>query len=206
MNPEIDKYLVDGCMRCKFGGTPDCKVHDWQSELKTLRRVVLECGLTEELKWGVPCYTFRNKNILMVSAFKEFAALSFFKGALLNDSHKILQKPGENSQSSRVIKFTNYQDILSMEDTLKAYVFEAVEVEKKGLTVKFKKRPEPIPTELETKFKEIPDLKTAFDALTPGRQRGYILYFSQPKQSKTRESRIEKFIPRIFSGKGIHDH
>ena len=205
MNPEVDQYLVDGCMRCKLGGTPECKVNDWREELRILRSIVLDCGLTEELKWGVPCYTFQGKNVLLVSALKEYAALSFFKGVLLRDTNGMLTAPGENSQASRLIKFTNVQEIIEMEATLKAYVYEAIEVEKAGLKVNFKKNPEPIPEELEKKFEEDPVLKTAFEALTPGRQRGYILYFSAPKQSKTRVSRIEKSIGKILNGEGLHD-
>jgi uncharacterized protein YdeI (YjbR/CyaY-like superfamily) len=193
-------------MRCKLGGTPECKVNHWQKELKELRRIVLDCGLTEELKWGVPCYTFQLKNILLVSAFKEFCAVSFFKGSLLSDAHRILVKPGENSQATRYAKFTHVQKIIEMESILKAYIDEAIEVEKANSKVKFKRDPGPIPEELRNKFDEIPDLKTAFKALTPGRQRGYILYFSQPKQPKTRKSRIEKYIIKILDGKGLNDN
>lgn len=204
-NPEVDPYFTEGCGRCPLGGTPECKVHAWTEELIQLRRIVLDCGLTEELKWSVPCYTFRRGNVAVVSAFKEYCSLSFFKGALLQDTEGILHKPGENTQSARLIKFTRVQDILDMEGTLKAYIHEAVEVEKAGLEMPFKKEPEPMPEELEKKLAENPELKSAFEALTPGRQRGYILYFSQPKQSKTRGSRIEKCIPKILDGKGLHD-
>lgn len=205
MNPQVDQYLLEGCGRCPLGGTPQCKVNNWPKELKRLRMIALDCGLTEELKWGVPCYTFQNSNIAIVSAFKEYASLSFFKGALLQDPNGILEKPGENTQSARLIKFTDLRQIMDMEPTLKAYIFEAIEVEKAGLQVDFKKDSEPIPEELSKKFNELPDLKSAFEALTPGRQRGYLLYFSQPKQSKTRASRIEKHIVQILEGKGIHD-
>jgi len=205
MNPKIDKYLLDGCMRCKFGATPECKVNNWREELKQLRRIVLECGLTEALKWGVPCYTFQNKNILIISAFKEYCSISFFKGALLSDSQSILQKQGENTQVTRLIKFTDVQKIVENEALLKTYIHEAVEVEKAGVKVTLKKNPEPIPKELDKKFEEDPVFKTAFETLTPGRQRGYILYFSAPKQSKTRESRIEKCLGKILNGEGLHD-
>ena len=204
-NPKIDVYLAEGCGRCPLGGTPNCKVHNWQKELKLLRTIVLECGLTEELKWGVPCYTFQNSNVSIVAAFKEYCSLSFFKGALLNDAHKILVKPGENTQSDRLIRFTNVQEIMELEPVLKAYIYEAIEVEKAGLKVSFKKEPEPIPDELQRKLDKNPALKTAFEALTPGRQRAYIIYFSAPKQSKTREARIEKYIPQILEGIGLHD-
>jgi uncharacterized protein YdeI (YjbR/CyaY-like superfamily) len=170
-----------------------------------LRAIVLECGLTEELKWGVPCYTYENKNILLVSAFKEYCVSSFFKGVLLKDLHNILEKPGPHSQSDRVIKFTSVQRINELEEVLKAYIFEAIEVEKAGLRVEFKKSPEPIPDELQQKLDEDLFFKTAFEELTPGRQRGYIIYFSQPKQSKTRVARIEKNVPRILNGDGLHD-
>lgn len=205
MNPDVDLYLIDGCGRCPLGGTPECKVNNWQEELKQLRRIVLECGLTEELKWKVPCYTFQKKNVLIVAAFKEYCSLSFFKGVLLKDTHSILEKPGENSQSDRLIKFTNVQEIIKMEAILKAYIFEAIEVEKAGLKVNFKKNSEPVPEELQKKLDEIPALKNAFEALTPGRQRAYILHFSQPKQARTRLSRIEKCIPQILDGIGLHD-
>ncbi len=205
MNPKIDKYLTEGCGRCPLGGTSGCKVHKWPEELKKLRSIVLDCGLNEELKWGVPCYTYQNENILIVSAFKEFCAISFFKGSLLSDTNRILVKPGENSQAARYIKFTHFQEIIEKESILKAYIFEAIEVERAGLKVKFKKNPEPIPDELTQKLDEDPFFKTAFEELTPGRQRGYILYFSQPKQSKTRITRIEKCVPKILNGEGLHD-
>ena len=206
MNPAVDNYLIEGCGRCSLGGTPDCKVHNWTEELKQLRRIVLECGLTEEVKWSVPCYTFQQNNVLIVSAFKEYCSLSFFKGALLKDAEGILEKPGENSQAARLFKFTNVQQILEMEPTIKAYIYEAIEVEKAGLKVDFKQKNELVyPEELQTKLDEDPELKSAFESLTPGRQRGYVLHFSQPKQSKTRISRIEKCIPKILEGKGFHD-
>lgn len=205
MNPKVDKYLIDGCMRCPLGATPDCKVNNWPEELEKLRMIVLDCGLTEELKWGVPCYTFQKSNVLIISAFKEYCSLNFFKGALLKDAHRILEKPGENTQAGRLVKFTNIKQIVDLEPVLKEYIYEAVEAEKAGLKVNTKKNPEPIPEELQNKFAEIPTLKTAFDALTPGRQRAYILHFSAPKQSKTRVSRIEKCMEKILAGKGLND-
>jgi uncharacterized protein YdeI (YjbR/CyaY-like superfamily) len=205
MNPKIDNYLAEGCGRCPLGGTSDCKVHQWPEELKKLRTVLLSCGLKEELKWGVPCYTYQNKNVVLMSAFRKYCSLSFFKGALLKDPHIILEKPGPNSQSDRVIKFANVQQVKELEDVLKAYVSEAIEVEKAGLKVKYKKNPEPIPEELQQKFDEDLFFKTAFEELTPGRQRGYILHFSQPKQSKTRVARIEKCVPKILNNEGLHD-
>ena len=184
MIPEVDKYLIDGCMRCEYGGTPDCKVNDWIEELKTLRMIVLEAGLTEELKWGVPCYTHNKKNVLTVSALKDAATIGFFKGALLEDPHNLLQKPGPNSQSARYIKFASVDQIIEVEHFLKEYIQNAIEVEKAGLQVEFKKNPEPIPDELQQKLDDDPVFKSAFEILTPGRQRGYIIYFSQPKNPK----------------------
>lgn len=206
MTTDVDQYLLEGCGRCDKGGTPDCKVHLWPQELRKLRSIALECGLTEESKWGVPCYTFQGANVAIVSAFKEYASLSFFKGALLQDVHKVLHSPGENSQSARLFKFTSLQQIMEIEDIIKAYIFEAIEAEKAGLKVEFKAKDElEYPEELLTKFEEQPDLKVAFEALTPGRKRGYILYFTQPKQSQTRTNRIEKCIAKIMEGKGFFD-
>ena len=165
----------------------------------------MACGLDEEFKWSQPCYTYQNRNILIITAFKEYAALAFFKGALLEDPGGILVAPGKSSQSARQVRFTHVNDIIQMESLLKSYIFEAIEVEKAGLKVDFKKNPEPVPDELLAKFDELPALKSAFEALTPGRKRGYILYFSQPKQSKTRVSRIERSIEKILKGKGIND-
>jgi uncharacterized protein YdeI (YjbR/CyaY-like superfamily) len=189
MNPKVDGYLR--------------KAKKWQEEMKKLRRVSLDCGLTEELKWGKPCYTFQKSNIVIIQGFKEFCALLFCKGAWLNDPNGILKEFGW--QAARRIPFTNVREIVEMEPTLKAYIHEAIEAEKAGLKVNFKKNPEPIPEEFQNKLDEIPALKTAFEALTPGRQRGYILYFSGAKQSKTRESRVEKCMRQILSGKGLDD-
>lgn len=205
MNPKVDKYLIDGCMRCESGATPKCKVNNWKEELVMLRHIVSECGLTEELKWGVPCYTFNNQNIVIVSAFKNYSSLSFFKGALLKDPHQILVQPGKNSQSARLIKFTNPEQITAYREILKAYILEAVEIEKSGKKVEFKKNPEPIPDELLQTFDETPELKKAFYNLTPGRQRGYIIYFSQPGQSQSRLNRIAKCRQKILNGEGLND-
>src|ERR1700676_2331707 len=191
MNPKVDGYLR--------------KATKWQKEFKKLRRIILDCQLTEELKWGKPCYSFQKSNIVIIQGFKEFCALLFCKGALLNDANGILNKPGENTQAARRIPFTNIREIIEMEPILKAYIHEAIEAEKAGLEVNFKKNPEPIPEELQNKLDEIPALKTAFDALTPGRQRAYNLYFCAPKQSKTRESRVEKCMQQILNGKGLDD-
>ena len=206
MTTDVDQYLLEGCGRCSLGGTPDCKVHKWPQELRKLRSIALECGLTEESKWGVPCYTFQGTNISIVSAMKDYCSISFFKGVLLQDAHGILEKPGPNSQSDRLLKFTSLQEILDIEDTIKAYIFEAIEVEKAGLKVEFKAKDElEYPEELLTKFSEQPELKKAFEALTSGRKRGYVLHFTQPKQSQTRTNRIEKLIPKIMEGKGFFD-
>jgi uncharacterized protein YdeI (YjbR/CyaY-like superfamily) len=206
MNTNVDTYFSEGCGRCSFAGTPQCKVNKWPQELKQLRRIVLECGLSEESKWGVPCYTFNKKNIAIVSAFKEYCALSFFKGALLNNAQKLLEKPGENSQAARLIKFTSVNKILSIETLLKAYIFEAIEIEKAGLQVKTKTISDyNIPDEFQQKLNEITILKEAFNSLTPGRKKSYLIYFSQAKQVKTRESRIEKCIPQILKGKGFNE-
>jgi uncharacterized protein YdeI (YjbR/CyaY-like superfamily) len=189
MNPKVDGYLR--------------KSKKWQEEFEKLRMIVLDCGLIEEFKWGKPCYTFQKSNVVIIQGFKEFCALLFCKGALLNDPNGILKKFGW--QAARRIPFTNVREIVEMEPILKAYIHEAIEAEKAGLKVNFKKNPEPIPEELQKKLDEIPALKTAFDALTPGRQRGYILYFSAAKQSKTRESRVEKCMQQILKGKGLND-
>lgn len=182
------------------------KAKKWQEEMGELRKILLGCLLTEELKWGKPCYTFQNSNIAIIIGFKEYCALAFFQGALLKDTEGILIQPGENSQASRQIRFTGMQEIVEMEATLKAYIYEAIELEKAGLKVDFKKNRELIiPEEFNKKFDEIPGLKAAFTALTPGRQRAYIIYFSEPKQSKTRESRVEKCLQQILNGKGLND-
>lgn len=206
MNPKVDLYFTDGCGRCPLGGTPNCKVNSWQKEMKHIRRIILDCGLTEELKWGVPCYTFQKSNIAVLAAFKEYCSLSFFKGALLSDSNGILTQPTENTQSARLIRFTSVREILNLEPAIKAYLYEAMEVEKAGLKVDFKKVSElVIPEEFQKKMKEIPALKNAFEALTPGRQKGYLLYFSGAKQSSTRIARIDKYLLQIIKGKGLND-
>ena len=192
MNPKVDFYFN--------------KAKEWQDELELLRKIVLDCGLTEELKWGVPCYTFQKSNIVLMHVFKEYCALLFFKGALLNDANGILIQQTKNVQAARQIRFTNVREIVKMKSILKAYIHEAIEVEKAGLKVNFKETTEfIIPEEFQNKLDEIPALKTAIKALTPGRQRAYLLYFSQPKQSKTRGSRVEKCMQQILNGKGLND-
>ena len=178
----------------------------WQKELEQLRKIVLDCGLTEELKWGCPCYSFDKSNIVLIHVFKEYCAVLFFKGALLNDASGILIQQTKNVQAARQIRFTNVKEIVKLKTILKAYIFEAIEVEKAGLKVPLKKTAEfSMPEEFKNKLNKNAALKTAFYALTPGRQRGYLLHFSAPKQSKTRESRIEKCMPQILNGKGLND-
>lgn len=192
MNPKVDQYIA--------------KAKKWQKEMELLRSLMLDCGLTEELKWRVPCYTYQNKNILLIGAFKNYCTLSFFKGVLLNDAENILESPGENSQSVKMMKFTNFKDITPHQARIKAYIFEAIEVEKAGLKVDLKQSTNLIfPEELISMLDQNTALKAAFESLTPGRQRGYNLHFSAPKQSQTRISRIENCMERILSGKGIND-
>jgi len=192
MNPKVDWFFT--------------KDTQWQKEYEKLRSIILNCGLMEELKWGCPCYTFENTNIVLIHGFKEYCALLFFKGALLNDPNGILIQQTENVQVARQIRFINVREIVKMQRTLKAYIHEAIEVEKAGLKVTLKKTSEyKIPEEFQEKLTKNPALKTAFYELTPGRQRAYLFYFSQPKQSKTRESRIEKYTQQILDGKGLDD-
>ncbi|MDR3711222.1 MAG: YdeI family protein [Puia sp.] len=182
------------------------KAEKWQKEIGKLRTIILDCGLTEELKWGAPCYSFQESNIVLIHTFKEYCALLFFKGALLDDADGILIQQTKNVQAGRQIRFTNAREIAKMKNILKSYIYQAIEVEKAGLKVNLKKTAEfIIPQEFKQKLDEIPALKTAFDALTPGRQRAYILHFSAPKQSKTRESRVEKYMSQILNGKGLND-
>jgi uncharacterized protein YdeI (YjbR/CyaY-like superfamily) len=182
------------------------KEKKWQKEIEQLRTFVLDCGLSEELKWGCPSYTFGERNIVLIHVFKEYCALLFFKGALLNDANNILIQQTENVQAARQIRFTNVKEIAKMESILKAYIYEAIEVEKAGLKVKLKKTSDfNIPEEFQNKLYKNAALKKAFNALTPGRQRAYLFHFSQPKQSKTREARIEKCMQDILDGKGLND-
>jgi uncharacterized protein YdeI (YjbR/CyaY-like superfamily) len=192
MNPKVEFF---------FG-----KAKKWREEFEKLRMIILDCPLTEELKWGCPCYTFQEKNVVLIHGFKEYCALLFMKGALLKDAQGLLIQQTEHVQAARQIRFTRVREIVELEPVLKAYILQAMEVEKAGLKVNYKKTAEfIIPEELQNKFDENPALKTAFEALTPGRQRGYIFYFSAPKQSTTRVSRIEKCGPQILKGKGLND-
>ena len=178
----------------------------WQEEYSELRMLILDCGLTEELKWGCPCYTFKNSNIVLIHGFKDYCAMLFMQGALLKDPKKILIQQTKNVQSARQIRFKNIDDVLNSKSSIKAYIKEAIKIEKSGLKFELKKTIEyEIPAEFKTVLEDMPDLKKAFQTLTPGRQRGYLLYFSSAKQSKTRETRIEKYIHQILSGKGLDD-
>jgi uncharacterized protein YdeI (YjbR/CyaY-like superfamily) len=192
MNPKVDWFFD--------------KAERWQKEFEKLRIIILDCGLDEKLKWGNPCYTFNESNIVLIHGFKEYCALLFFKGALLNNTNNILIQQTENVQSARQIRFTDVKEITKIESIIKAYIYEAIEVEKAGLKVNLKKTSDfKIPEEFQNKLDKNAALKKAFEALTPGRQRAYIFHFSQPKQSKTRESRIEKYISQIMEGKGLND-
>jgi uncharacterized protein YdeI (YjbR/CyaY-like superfamily) len=192
MNPKVDLYFDE--------------LQKWKPELEKLRMIILDCMLTEELKWGSPCYSFQKKNVILLGGFKDNCVISFIKGVLLSDPKGILVKPGENSQSARVIRFTNLKEIVKLEPVIKAYIFETIENEKAGAKVELKKTTEyEVPEELETKFKSSAALKKAFNALTPGRQRGYLLFFTGAKQSETRTARIEKYTDRILKGIGIND-
>jgi uncharacterized protein YdeI (YjbR/CyaY-like superfamily) len=192
MNPKVDAYLDS--------------VQKWQEELVQLRNIVLDCQLTEELKWGVPCYVYQKKNIVLIHAFKEYCALLFFNGALLKDDHHLLIRQSENVQAGRQIRFTDVNQILEKESLLKAYIFEAMEAEKAGLKIVLKKTADfTVPEEFQQRLDTDSALHKAFHALTPGRQRAYLLHFAAPKQSQTRAARIDKYIPRIFNGKGLTD-
>ncbi|MCX6153198.1 MAG: YdeI/OmpD-associated family protein [Candidatus Kapabacteria bacterium] len=192
MNIKVDEYIS--------------KAEKWQQEQEKLRMIVLECGLTEEFKWGQPCYSFQGTNIVIISGFKEYCLLGLFNGALLSDEKCLLVKPGENTQAGRQIRFTSLKEIVKLETTIKAYIFEAIELEKAGLKVQLKKTSDyPIPEEFQNKLISDPDLKDAFEALTPGRQKAYLLFFAAAKQSQTRVTRIESSMKRIFSGKGPED-
>ena len=192
MNPKADFYFN--------------KATKWQAEIEKLRVIALDCGLTEELKWGCPCYTLQKSNIVLIHVFKEYCAFLFFQGVQMSDPKGILIQQTENVQVARQIRFTSLKEIVKLEPVLKAYINEAIELDKAGVKVVLKKTAEyAVPVEFQQKLDELPALKTAFEALTPGRQRGYLYHFSQPKLSKTREARVEKYIPHILDGKGVED-
>jgi uncharacterized protein YdeI (YjbR/CyaY-like superfamily) len=206
MNKSAEMYFIEGCGRCSLGGTPECRVHKWDDELAALRGILLDSGLQEECKWGHPVYTYKNANVVLLGAFKENCTLSFFKGALLQDEAGVLQKPGENSQVSRMFRFTALKQIIDIESIIRSYIFEAIEIEKAGLKVQTKPVEEMnFPEELLAAFKQDKNFEKAFRALTPGRQRGYIMFIADAKQSKTREGRIAKYYDQVLAGKGMMD-
>lgn len=206
-NPAVDEYIAEGCGRCDKVGTPECKVNTWRDGLVELRKVVLDTPLTEKRKWGSPCYTYDGQNVVMIGAFKTNYVLSFMKGALLKDEHGLLVAPGENTQSGRVIRFTDAERVIELATVLKSYILEAIEIEKAGLRVDFKTMEDyALPFELKQAMDADAALKDAFEALTPGRQRSYILHISSAKQAKTREARVEKCRDKIFDGKGFNEY
>jgi len=191
-NPKVDEYIQNA--------------KKWQDEFKKLRAIVLDSTLTEEFKWKVPCYTYEGSNVVLIHGFKEYCALLFIKGSLLHDPSGVLIQQTANVQAGRQVRFTNVDEISALEPVIKSYIGEAIEIEKSGAAVDYKKNTDfDIPEELQAKFDEIPPLKAAFDTLTPGRQRAYILHFAQPKQTKTREARVEKYLQQILDGKGLND-
>ncbi len=200
----FDEYLQKGCGRCSYSNTPDCKVNNWIEELKLLRELILLFDLKETIKWNVPCYTYNNKNVLLLSAFKEYCAISFFKGTLLSDPEKLLVSPGENSQHVKMIKIRNIKEIKKHKAAIKNLIKDAIEIEKKGLKVEKIKGME-YPDELKEFMEKDINFKKAFESLTPGRQRGYIIYFSSAKNPETRVKRIENYVNKILEGKGIYD-
>ncbi|MBM3167728.1 MAG: YdeI/OmpD-associated family protein [Bacteroidetes bacterium] len=204
-NPLIDQFLLEGCMRCPKGATPACKVHRWTDILEFLRQLLLETELQEERKWGMPTYTLNGKNVVILGVFKESCVLSFLKGGLLEDPYQILERPGPNSQEGRFIRFTQLSQAQEIEEKIKEYLHQAIAVERSGKKSGTKPALPVLPEELLQKFAEHPGLETAFFALIPGRQRGYVMHFSEAKQSTTRLNRIEKYVPKIFVGKGMLD-
>jgi uncharacterized protein YdeI (YjbR/CyaY-like superfamily) len=206
MTQTVDVFFTSGCGRCSFFDTPQCKIHKWRDALFLLRDAILSTGLEEKMKWGFPCYTADNKNIVMLGALKDACMVSFFKGSLLSDPHQILTKAGENSQVARLVRFTNVDQVLSLTPAILEYVNEAIVLEKSGAKVAHTQKNDLVfPQELLEAFTDMPQLEKAFRALTPGRQRGYILFFLGAKQTATKISRIKKCTPAILQGKGMHD-
>lgn len=205
-NPQIDRFLLEGCMRCEKGATPACKVHRWTPILEKLRQILLETELVEERKWGVPVYTLSGKNVILLGVFNDSCVISFIKGSLMKDTEGILELPGPNSHEGRILRFTQLEDLEKVELLLPNYIKDAIEIEKSGrkLEVPVRSGME-IPEELSEKFKEHEGLEKAFFALTPGRQRGYLIHFTGAKQAATRLSRIEKYVAKIMAGKGMMD-
>ncbi len=205
-SPLVDLFFIDGCGRCKLYKTAACKVHTWKLELQALRQIALNSGLTEELKWKQPCYTINGKNIIIISAFKESCIIGFMKGVLMKDTERILEMPGENSNSSKFIRFKNIDRIIELENTITEYIKEAIEIEQSGVKIISKKVEDyPIPEELNQEFKSDIAFKNAFYSLTPGRQKAYLIYYSSAKQSDTKISRIQKTKEAIFNGKGMNE-
>ncbi|WP_421765044.1 YdeI/OmpD-associated family protein [Ekhidna sp.] len=206
MNPKVDAYFVKGCGRCELYQTPQCKVHSYAEPMEHLRSMLLETELKEEFKWSQPCYTLNGKNVLILTAFKDYCCLAFFKGSLMRDPLKILVAPGEHSQVARQLRFNKTEEVKANHDSIKQYIQQAIDLEKAGVQIDFKEKNELVfPEELIRKWKEDPTFKKAFEALTPGRKRSWNLHFSSAKQSSTRSARIEKARPRIFEGKGWNE-
>ena len=206
MNKSADHFFIGGCGRCSLADTPQCKVNTFQEELLLLRSILLESKLKEECKWGVPCYTYNNKNVILLSAFKEFCSLNFLKGALIKDPHKLLVMPGENSQSARYLKFQNTKQITKIRNQIKALIDDAINVEESGKKIEKSDSALILPEELLKAFELNNEFKKAFFALTPGRQRSYNMFFTAAKQSTTRDNRIKKCMPDIFKGKGLNEY
>lgn len=205
MQKDIEKYFSEGCGRCKLFQTPECKVHTWEDELALLRSIIKKSALSEEIKWGQPCYTLWGKNVLILSTFKDCSFISFFKGALIKDSLKLLEKAGPNSESGRLFKFRSVSEIEEYKSQIEDFIAQAIQIEESGKQIKKSNNPLNIPSELLEAFDENSGLKEAFYSLTPGRQKGYIIYFTGAKQSETRKKRIEKYIDHILDGKGMMD-
>ncbi len=201
---KVDNYIATGCGRCEKWNTPKCKVNNWRNELIELRKIILESKLKEDFKWGMPCYTVNGKNVLVLAAFKNYCAISFFKGALLDDKFKLLHSPGENSQHFRQLRFTSLNEIKKVKSKIKDYIQQAILIEESGLKIEKSSTPK-IPKEFEKFLSENSKLKEKFYSLTPGKQRAYLIYFSQPKKLETVISRIQKCIPKIMQGKGLND-
>lgn len=201
----VDQYLVDGCGRCSKGGTPSCTVHTWHPILVAMRELANECGLTEEVKWSIPCYTLNGKNVLMIHAFKEYCSIMFMKGSLLTDPNEILHRQTENVTAGRQLRYTSMEGFMKQRDLTKAFIVEAIALEKGGAKVPTRTQEDPVVDELKEAFSQDEAFKTAFYQLTPGRQRAYLLHFAQPKQAETRASRIVKCMPLIMRGEGLND-
>ncbi len=202
----VDDFLKDGCGRCSKGGTPNCKVHTWTQELLYLRRLSLESGLTETIKWGMPVYMHKDKNVFIIAAFKEYCSINFFKGALLNDPEKRLHRMSENTQDSRILKFTSIEEVQSLEDWIRVFIQDAIQIEDQGIKLpKSEKKELLLPEELQNFLNQNAPVSNAFKSLTPGRQRSWVIFINGAKQSSTRESRVLKAAPKILEGKGMHD-